>query len=290
MTFHALLRYGRLMIRTFRNLARGLTLAGLCALCASSRAEPASESAPLSPEEIASAAKIDALTIPTPGELMAALNHLEGKPDWSGEIRPPITTNFSSRAQMALNLGGLIADGYIAVEAEDAQQVKNIGADIMALAKPLSVQQDILNRGKSLTEFADHGQWDSLKEEFEATQNEVKAAMAENKDQALITLVTLGGWVRGTEVITDYLSKHYTEAGAKLLRQPAIVHYLSDQVMALPEKIRDDASVKKVRGKLLDIETAVSFPREEAPTQAAVKNLNAITADLMNELARKGSK
>ena len=39
---------------------------------------------------------------------------------------------------MALNLGGLIADGYIAVEAEDAQQVKNIGADIMALAKPLA--------------------------------------------------------------------------------------------------------------------------------------------------------
>ena len=213
-----------------------------------------------------------------------------GKPDWSDEIRPPIATNLSSRAQMALNLGGLIADGYIAVEAEDAQQVKNIGKDIMTLAKPLGVQQDILNRGKSLTEFAEHGEWIALKEEFESTQNEVKKAMIENKDQDLVTLVTLGGWIRGTEVISDYLSKHYTEAGAKLLRQPAIVRFLSDKVMNLPEKMRDDQALKKVRSKLADIETSVSFPRDHPPTVEAVKTLNTLTSDLMNELAKKGGK
>ena len=272
------------MIRKFCILAGALALAGVYA---SAQTEPASESAPLSQDEINTAAKIDSLSIPTPGELMAALSK-QGKPDWSGAIRPPITINFASRAQMALNLGGLIADGYVAVEAEDAQQVKNIGQDIIALAKPLSVQQDIINRGKSLTEFADKGDWNTLKEEFEATQNEVKAAMTENKDKDLVTLVTLGGWIRGTEVITDYLSKHYSEAGAKLLRQPAIVHFLSDQIMALPPKMRDDPSVRKVRGKLLEIETAVTFPRDKAPTAEAVKNLNTITAELMKELSKKG--
>jgi hypothetical protein len=35
------------------------------------------------------------------------------------------------------NLGGLIADGFIAVEAKDGQQVKNIGSDIMKLGKAL---------------------------------------------------------------------------------------------------------------------------------------------------------
>jgi ABC-type branched-subunit amino acid transport system substrate-binding protein len=220
---------------------------------------------------------------------MAALNKL-GKPDWSGEIRAPITRNFSSRAQMALNLGGLIADGYIAVEAEDAQQVKNIGSDIMALAKPLSVQQDILNRGKSLTEFAEHGEWNTLKEEFDATQNEVKAAMAKNKDQDLITLVTLGAWIRGTEVITDYLVKNYNQAGARLLRQPAIVEYLSGELMTLPKDIRDEPSVRLIRERLVEIETAVSFPRDQAPTLESVKTLNTITADLINEIAKKENK
>ena len=47
---------------------------------------------------------------------------------------------------MALNLGTLIADGYIAVEAHDGQQVKNIGKDVLALAKKLSVSQSVLAR------------------------------------------------------------------------------------------------------------------------------------------------
>jgi len=286
MTFLRRVGYGPRMIRNFRMLAGW---AAALVLCATARAQTAADSAPLTSQEMTSAAKIDSFSIPTPAELMAALNKL-GKPDWSDEIRPPIATNLSSRAQMALNLGGLIADGYIAVEAEDAQQVKNIGKDIMTLAKPLGVQQDILNRGKSLTEFAEHGEWIALKEEFESTQNEVKKAMIENKDQDLVTLVTLGGWIRGTEVISDYLSKHYTEAGAKLLRQPAIVRFLSDKVMNLPEKMRDDQALKKVRSKLADIETSVSFPRDHPPTVEAVKTLNTLTSDLMNELAKKGGK
>jgi hypothetical protein len=105
-----------------------------------------------------------------------------------------------------------------------------------------------------------------------------------------VTLVTLGGWIRGTEVISDYLSKHYTEAGARLLRQPAIVRFLSEKVMGLPERMRDDQSLKKVRGKLADIERAVSFPRDQTPSVEEIKNLNTLTSDLMNELAKKGTK
>jgi hypothetical protein len=217
---------------------------------------------------------------------MTALNK-HGKPDWPGQYRPPIATSYSSRAQMALNLGSLIADGYIAVEAEDAQQVKNIGKDIIALAKPLSVQEDIINRGKSLTDFADDGKWDVLKEELEATQNEVKAAMMDNKDQALITLVTVGGWIRGTEVISSYIASHYSEPGAKLLRQPAIVHYLYEQLNTLPDKVRDDPAVKKTRTKLLEIEQMVNFPREGTMNAESVKKLNQITSELVKEIAKK---
>lgn len=226
------------MNRTFRMIWSGCVL-----VSAGIAAEPQTAPA-LSREELSAAVKTDAISIPTPGELMAALNK-QGKPDWAGHARAPITINFTSRPQMAFNLGGLIADGYIAVEAEDAQQVKNIGKDIVALAKPLGVQQDIINRGKSLTEFAERGQWDVLKEEFEATQNEVKAAMIENKDQALVTLVTVGGWVRGTEVISDYLAKHYSESGARLVRQPAIVNFLHQELEALPEKCATTPQSKK---------------------------------------------
>jgi hypothetical protein len=62
---------------------------------------------------------------------------------------------YRNRAQIALNLGGLIADGFIAVEAQDGQQVKNIGTDIIKLAKALGVSENVLSRGKSINEFAE---------------------------------------------------------------------------------------------------------------------------------------
>ena len=87
------------------------------------------------------------------------------------------------------------------------------------------MSKDVLERGGSIINFADQKQWDQLKEELEATQNEVKSGMAESKDGDLITLVTVGGWLRATEVMSGYVAKNYTEAGAKLLRQPGIVAF-----------------------------------------------------------------
>ena len=246
-------------------------------------------STPLTAEEIAGAVKSDTFSIPTPGELLSALNKL-GKMDWSAKFRAPIATNFPSRAQMALNLGGLIADAYIAVEAEDAQQVKNLGKDILALGKSLGISKEILDRGKSLTEFADTKQWDVLKEELEATQNEVKDAMEHNKDADLVILVTLGGWLRGTEVLSGWIGDHYTEAGAKLLRQPGIVGFLGAKLDKMPEKTKAEASVKKTQDKLKEIEAAVSFPTDKAPTQDAIKQLHQLTAELLKSLAKKESK
>lgn len=245
--------------------------------------------APLTAAEVAGAGQSDSLSIPMPGELLAALNKL-GKLDWSAKYRPPIRTDWPSRPQGALNLGGLIADAYIAVEAEDTQQVKNLGKDILALGKSLGVSKEILDRGKSLAEFADTKQWDVLKEELEATQNEVKDAMEHNKDQDLVGLVTLGGWLRGTEVLSDWIGEHYTEAGAKLLRQPGIVGFLGKKLEEMPEKTRAETSVKKAQAKLKEIEAVVSFPTDTAPTQDAIKKLHQLAADLMKDLARKDSK
>jgi hypothetical protein len=279
------------MIRTLRTLAAGPLIVLAMAALASVRAadEPPPPRGPaLTAEELAGAVKTDLLTIPTPGELLAAIDKL-GKPDWASAVRPPIPANLSSRPQMAINIGALIADGYIAVEASSAQQVKNVGKDIRLVATGLGVGSEIIKRGDSLTEFADSGKWDTLKEEFEATQNEVKAAMREKKDSDLITLVTLGGWIRGIEAMSDYVSKHYTEEGAKLLRQPGIIRYLDESLSMLPERVRDDASVRKARAGLGSMEKALSFPPDVAPSQESVSQLQEISSSLLKELAKKKS-
>ena len=131
-----------------------LTIASvLLACCVLVGAEPAR----LPPDQLAKAIRSDEISIPTPGELFAALEK-PGKPNWTGQYRGPISTTYNNRAQIALNLGGLIADGFIAVEAQDSQQVKNIGTDIIKLAKALGVSQNVLSRGNSINEFAENNE------------------------------------------------------------------------------------------------------------------------------------
>jgi len=237
----------------------------------------------LSPEMMAKAAQDDTFSVPMPGELLAALNK-QGKPNWQAQYRAPIPTTYTSRPQIALNLGGLIADGYLAVEAEDAQQVKNIGKDILTLSKTLGINQNVLRRGKSIEDFAENNEWSTLKEELEATQNEVKLAMNEQHDEELTTLVTLGGWIRGTEAVSGWIANNYTGPEARLLRQPAVVELLRKKLDALPDKTKQDELVKGLDGRLKTIQAMVSFPPDQTPSQADVKKLADAATDLITRI------
>lgn len=241
---------------------------------------------PLTPDELGKAIKSDTLTIPTPGELFAALTK-PGTPNWAGQYRGPIPMTYSNRAQIALNLGGLIADGFVAVEAQDGQQVKNIGTDIIKLAKALGVSENVLSRGKSINEFAENDEWSALQEELEATQNEVKASMESNRDQDFVILVSLGGWIRGTQVVSGSVLENYNEASAKVLRQPALLGYIQAKVNDISPELQAEPLVKTVREKLSEIQKLVTFSRSGTPTAEEVRKLNDAVTRLMADIQKK---
>jgi hypothetical protein len=246
----------------------------------------AAEPASLSQDQLAKAIKTDSLTIPTPGELFAALEK-PGKPDWAGQYRTPIPMTYRNRAQIALNLGGLIADGFIAVEAQDSQQVKNIGTDIIKLAKALGVSENVLSRGNSINEFAEASEWDALHEELEATQNEVKTSMQSNRDQDLVILVSLGGWIRGTQAVSAAVIKNYDENSAKVLRQPAVVSFLHTKINDISMDLRAEPLVKNVSDQLTAVEKLVAFQSGKGPTLDEVKKLNEAVSKLMEQIQSK---
>lgn len=246
----------------------------------------AAQPAPLSQDQLAKAIKTDALTIPTPGELFAALEK-PGKPDWAGQYRTPIPMTYRNRAQIALNLGGLIADGFIAVEAQDSQQVKNIGTDIIKLAKALGVSENVLSRGNSINEFAENSEWDVLHEELEATQNEVKRSMQSHSDQDLIILVSIGGWVRGTQVVSGSLLANYDARAAKVLRQPALVRFIHSKLNDISPELRSDPLVGAVSDELTNLERLVAFAPGKSPSLDDVGKVNRVVSDLMQVIQQK---
>src|SRR5207247_1268397 len=263
-----------------------LTKIGVIGLIGSVLAAIGAETGRLPADQLAKAARSYSISIPTPGELFAALEK-PGKTDWSGQYRGPMPITYRNRAQIALNLGGLIADGFIAVEAKDSQQVKNIGSDIIRLAKALGVSESLLSRGNSINEFAEHNEWDTLNEELEATQNEVKSSMQSHSDQDLVILVSVGGWIRGTQVVSGAIMKNYDEQSAKVLRQPALVRFMQSKVNEISTELRDEPLVKDVSQQLTGVEKLVSFPAGKAPSVDEVRKVNEAVGKMMEEIESK---
>ncbi|HLW34947.1 MAG TPA: hypothetical protein VKS98_04740 [Chthoniobacterales bacterium] len=268
-------------MRRVRQFVATILLLGCCALIGAENHLPA--------DQMAKAIRLDSISIPSPGELFAALEK-PGKPNWVGQMRGPVGMNYKDRAQIALNLGSLIADGFIAVEAKDSQQVKNIGTDIIKMAKALGVSENVLSRGNSINEFAENDEWDALQEELEATQNEVKSSMQTHRDQDLVILVSIGGWIRGTQVVSAAVMQNYDERAAKVLRQPGLVNFIQSKLNDVSPEMRNDPLVKDVSSQLPEVEKLVSFPTGKAPSADDVKKVNEAVGKIMTQIQTKESK
>src|SRR5256886_7008060 len=73
---------------------------------------------------------VEDVVVPLPNEIFGALNKL-GTVNWRAHVRSDKGPNFTERPRIALLLGTVIADGFIAVQAEDAETVKNIGQRVL---------------------------------------------------------------------------------------------------------------------------------------------------------------
>src|SRR5438045_6606157 len=113
---------------------------------------------------------VEDVVVPLPNELFAALNKL-GAVIWKEHVRSDEESNFTERPRIALLLGTVIADGFIAVQAEDAPAVKDIGQRVLALAKGIGVGTSITPHAKALIDGADKRNWANGRQELDQTQS-----------------------------------------------------------------------------------------------------------------------
>src|ERR1700737_2709959 len=203
--------------------------------------------------------KVEDVVVPLPNEVFGALNKL-GTVNWREHVRSNKGNNFTERPRIALLLGTVIADGFIAVQAEDAPAVKEIGQRVQALARGIGVERSITQHAKAIIEAADKRKWENVRQELDRTQNSVQTAMNEVHDEKLSQLVSLGGWLRGTAVLTSVVSKHFSAEGAELLHQPDLLVHFQTQLQAMPEfnlpLIRDIRSALGEVKPLVDVGSA----------------------------------
>src|SRR3984893_1283821 len=226
---------------------------------------------------------VEDVVVPLPNELFGALNKL-GAVNWKEHVRSDEEPNFTERPRIALLLGTVIADGFIAVQAEDAPAVKEIGQRVQALARGIGVERSITQHAKAIIEAADKRKWENVRQELDRTQNSVQTAMNEVHDEKLSQLVSLGGWLRGTEVLTAVVAKHFSVEGAELLHQPDLLIYFQTRLQGMPEL--NVSIIREIQSALGEVKPLIDVGSARISAES-VKKINQITTRLDNGIVTK---
>ncbi len=231
---------------------------------------------------------IDEVVVPVPSEIFGVLDKL-GKPNWTAvqHKMTSVAQPIGEQPQIALQLGTVIAEGFIAVEAEDGNEVKQIGKSVLNLAKALGVEKKAQVRAKAITDAAEAKDWPGVRQQLDRALEDVRASMIELNSEALSQLVSLGGWLRGTEALTAVVENHYTKEGAELLHQPILLDYFERRLANMKPKLKLNPVVIKVQKGVLEIRPIMGLPDTGDISEKSVKEIHAISSGLVKSINSK---
>ena len=268
-------------IRTWLSMIRGpaLKICFLIALAmpAAWAQTPSAQNSPLPPQ----AKQVHGLAVPVPKEIFRSLDQFRDA-NWRGVKRPEVAgwKSHGDQAQIATLLGVVTAEGFIAMEAEDPAEVKDVGNSVLSLARALGIRERPLRRSRSIIELADKNEWSEARKEWDGVLSDLETGMIELKSTHLSQLASLGGWLRGTEALSALVLQNYSPERAELIRQPGLAGYLEKQLLAMSSDIRARPIVVKLLDGIRTIRSLVENGDEPLSAET-VRKIHGVCAELV---------
>ena len=195
--------------------------------------------------------------------------------------RPPRALRLDNRVKFALSFGVLIGDGFLAVEGEETKAIEPLGRELLRRAKGLGVQQRVSRHTKQLLDLAKQSNWKGLRKELIITQKDVESAMLDLRDEEMVHLLSLGGWIRGLEIGAASVAADFTPERVSKLRQLDLLDYYLERLDTLSAPLKSTplisqivSGLKEVRQKLAD--TAAVSQEDVSNVQTTAHNLIAL--------------
>ena len=227
------------------------------------------------------AKQVHGVAVPVPKEIFRSLDQFRDA-NWPAVKRPDIAhwKSHGDQAQIATLLGVVIAEGFIAMEAKDSTEVEDLGNSVLSLAGGLGIRERALRRSRSIMELADKNEWSDARKEWDGVLSDLESGMIELKSADLAQLVSLGGWLRGTEALSALVLQKYSPERANLIRQPKLIDYLEEQVRAMSSDIRARPIVVKLLDGIHTIRSLVES--ENGPlSEETVRKVHGVCAELV---------
>ena len=233
------------------------------------------------------AKQVHGVAMPVPKEIFRSLDQFQDA-NWRSVKRPEVARwkSHGDKTQIATLLGVVIAEGFIAMEAEDSTEVKNIGRTVLALARGLGVEERALRRSRSIMELANKNEWTAARQEWDGVLSDLQSGMIQLKSAQLARLVSVGGWLRGTEALSALLLQKYSSERSTLLRQPVLVDYLEKQLLAMNSDVQARPMVAKLLDGIRRIHTLVETENGPLPEET-VRQIHGICEELVPVSSRR---
>lgn len=190
------------------------------------------------------------------------------------------------RTRLALRLGTLIADGFVAVQTGHADDVPKIASLLSRYAKALGAGDRIKGHAAALLDYARKKDLIKLKQALALTQNDVEAELIALRDPDLSTLISLGGWLQALNAGTSAVSKDYSPERATHLFREDIADYYTETIGSLDPAISELPHILQIRVLLSGLRNAMVLVDGEKPTREKVVELAAVAAKL-SQLVRR---
>ena len=234
-----------------------------------------------SPTFPSQAKPVKGILVPVPKEIFGSLDKFRGA-NWRAVQRPEVIRwkAHGDQVQIALLLGVVVAEGFIAMEAQDSVEVEDVGESALTLARGLGVEKSALRRSRSITELADRNKWPAARREWDGVLSDLEKGMIELRSEPLFELVSLAGWLRGTEALCTLVLQDYSPERAELIRQPMLLDHLEKQLLGMRGKIENRRTIARMLEGVRKIRAAIE--NEKGPlTAKTVGDIRAICRQLV---------
>jgi hypothetical protein len=221
---------------------------------------------------------VNPYTAPSVAEIFQQLDDLKPLP-FDQLKRDFSQATHASREQMGMVFGGLVADGFLIVEAKKQNLVEDLGKVLLRQARSLGVGDRVMRHSASLTELGKKGDWLAVRRELISTQQDVEEAMTAMRDQKMAHLISLGGWLRGLEICAGAVESNYTTDRAAVLWQRDLINYFAEEIKTLPPAVAHKPLFEKVRAGVEAIRALLNRAPEKLSLED-VKTLHAQAKEL----------
>ncbi|MBU4486037.1 MAG: hypothetical protein KKD38_03840 [Candidatus Delongbacteria bacterium] len=191
------------------------------------------------------------IIVPVPSEIIMALDILSDV-NWKAIVVYDYSANYADNYKIALNLGVRVAQGFIAIQAEDRKNTGEMFGVSRDLAENFGAKSEMFVDKAIISKMLNEGKWLELRAVLDDIHLKVKEEM-KKYDPDYVVLAGIGGWLEGLHIVSKALKSNYSEEASTILFQPELIDHFTKKINGLKKTNSSNIEVKEIIKKFPEI-------------------------------------